>query len=383
MLFDSGFTDSGFTADLSRWTTSRQPAAARHRSANGFLTLPSVTDSVPVRALVQRGGDVDLAALALAHFESGVLRPRDVKTALCAGDALAQGITAWIRRHRSRCQRLNFGFELLDHGAVCAEVQQFGWENCLDAPAYLGIVMPQESVFVIGDKADVLRATFPGLLCTAMALVREASSRTVHVRAPDDYLEMFGRWHWEYETSASDEDVREGLAERYGDGDSDVERYLPSVVRAEMAPDEFLPKYMRVDRRSGGIFRELSGKALLAVAAHQRGWVRSLCLELAALKKQLARSKAQRLFGDAQWGEPAYAAASIVTIPGGYAEEVIDDHFECLSNAGDCTMYQMFVPLATTPESIRAQYADWEIAFEVMARLDRVLTLLSSPDPNQ
>ncbi|MCY0852457.1 PRTRC system protein F [Cupriavidus sp. D39] len=342
-----------------------------------------MTDSVPARALVQRRKDVDLAALALAQFESGVLRPRDVKTALCAGDALAEGITAWIRRHRPRCQRLNFGFELLDHGVVSTELQQFGWEDNLDAPVYLGIVMPQESVFVIGDKADVLRATSPGLLCTAMALVRDASSRTVHVRTPDDYLEMFGRWHWEYETSATDEDVREGLAERFGEGDSDIERYLPSVVRSEMAPDEFLPKYMRVDRRSSDIYRELSGKSLMAVAARQRGWVRSLCLELAALKKVLARSKARRLFGDAQWGEPAYAAASIVTIPGGYAEEVIDDHFECLSNAGDCTMYQMFVPLATTPESIRAQYADWAIAFEVIARLDRVLTLLSSPDPNQ
>jgi PRTRC genetic system protein F len=62
---------------------------------------------------------------------------------------------------------------------------------------------------------------------------------------------------------------------------------------------------------------------------------------------------------------------------GHWVGEILDDHFECLSNAGDCTTYQALIPVASEPKAIRQQFKELACMFEIIAALDRVLTLIS------
>jgi PRTRC genetic system protein F len=81
------------------------------------------------------------------------------------------------------------------------------------------------------------------LVFTTFHLIRAAASKSLHLRTPDDLLDMFARWHWDFEPLTDDEDAREHLKERFGADDADINRYLPSVVRPVLAPDETLPKW--------------------------------------------------------------------------------------------------------------------------------------------
>lgn len=378
MLFDPRSFVPDIDAGGPAWSPSGQHPTAGRRPAHGFLTLPDIPAGIPAKGRVSYGDEAEVVDLVLAQFDAGVLRARDVSDPTSAGDAFAQAIFAWIGARTPACQRLKYDLALIDRGAAMDQVMQFGWEDGLDVPLYLAIELPGEEVYTIGEaRAQAMRAAHPSLLYTARSLINAAGAKSLFLRTPDMLLDAFARWHWEYDaTLADDESAREFLKENFGGDDPDIERYLPSVVRAELAPDDTLPRFAHVDPASARL-RELGRRSLRALARAHDDWLGELCAALADLQQLLSRAKGSAI-ADSQWAEPAYSAAVIAYRPSDYVSEILDDHYECLNNSGDATMFQCFIPLATEAKAIRQQFQDLDSMLRIIGALDRVLTLISS-----
>ncbi|SPS02242.1 PRTRC system protein F [Cupriavidus taiwanensis] len=380
MLFDPrSFVHELDPGQRPAWTSHRQHSAAGRRLAHDFLTLPQLHDSIPATARLTYGDEVEVKDLVIAQFAAGVLRASDVSNPTSAGDAFTQAMFAWLNSRTPACQRLQFGLTLIDRGAAMDQVMQFGWEDGLEAPLYLAIELPEEEVYAIGEaRAEAMRSAHPSLLFTAMSLINAACGKSLFLRTPDMLLDQFARWHWDYDsTLADDENAREFLKENFGGDDADIERYLPSVVRAELAPDDTLPKHAHVDAASVRL-RELGPRALRKLARLHDGWLSEVCTALADLRLLLARVGERSAIDGAQWAEPAYSAATIAYRPSDYVSEILDDHYDCLNNAGDATMFQCFIPLAEDATAIRQQFQDLAGMLKTIGALDRVLTLISS-----
>ncbi len=151
---------------------------------------------------------------------------------------------------------------------------------------------------------------------------------------------------------------------------------MPSVVRAELAPDDVLPKHAQVKRESKRL-RKLKRAELIDISMQRSGWLRQLCVALADLQHAIASQKSSAFEGS-QWAEPAYSAAIVAYGPSDHVGQILDDHYDCLNNAGDATMFQCFIPIATTPAAIRTQFQSLEGMLRIIGALDRVLSLLSS-----
>lgn len=380
MLFDPRSFDFEDVGGQPAWSPSRQHSAAQCRPAHDFLTLPTVPAAVPATAVLCHGDTVDLLDVVRAQFATGVLRAKDVTAPTSAGDAFAQAMLAWIGDRTPQCQRLSFSLSLLDRGAVADQVSQFGWDGEVDASLYLGIDLPGDAVYAIDmERAQALRKVHPSLLFTAMSVINSAASKSLYLRTPDELLDMFARWYWEgdWTTKSTDDEARELLKERFGDEDEDIERYLPSIVRPELAPDDVVPRFAHLEPRSARL-RELSRRTLRALARSQGGWIGKLCGALADLEQLVARQGNRSVFEGSQWGEPAYSAAVIAFKESGYVSEILDDHYDTLNCSGEATFYQCFIPIASEPNAIRQQFQNLDGMLRIIGALDRVLTLISS-----
>ncbi len=189
MLFDPRSFVPEYDAGQPTWVPSRQHFAARRRPAHDFLTLPSFTGEVPAVGRLVYGDDIDVTELVSAQFAAGVLQARHVINPTGAGDAFGQALFAWLRARTPRCKRLSFSFALLDKSAATDEVMQFGWEDGLEAPLYLGIQLPGDEVYAIGSKrAQAMRNAHPSLLFTAMSIVNAAAGKSLYLRRPTSCL---------------------------------------------------------------------------------------------------------------------------------------------------------------------------------------------------
>lgn len=380
MLFDPrSFVPGVHPEQQPAWTPYRPHSVAGRRSAHDFLTLPDLASTVPGMARVTFGDEVEVTDLVMAQFATGVLRASDVENPTSAGDAFAQAMFAWLRSRMPTCHRLEFGFSLLDRGAAADQVMQFGWDEELEASLFLAIELPGDEVYSIGEaRAQAMRAAHPSLLFTAMNLINAACGKSLFVRTPDVLLDYFARSHWDYDATLTDDaTAREFLKERYGDDDTDIERFLPSVVRDELAPDDTLPRYVHVQPASRKL-RELGPSSLRKLARSHSGPLGDLCAALADLHRQIGRVGNRSAIADAQWAEPAYSAATIAYRTSEYVAELLDDHYEHLNCSGEATMFQCLIPIAVDPKSIRQQFRDLDSMLQIIGALDRVLTLISS-----
>ncbi|AZG17096.1 PRTRC system protein F [Cupriavidus pauculus] len=378
MLFDPRSFVPSVDAGQPGWSPERQPPVAERRPAHDFLTLPSLADGIPHRALVTFGDEADVLDLVRTQFATGVLRASDVTNPASAGDAFAQAMFAWLAKRMPTCRRLNFSFSLIDTGAAREQLMQFGWDDQVDAPLFLAIDMPGDDVYFIGDaRANALRAVHPHLLYTAMSLINSASAKSVFLRTPDVLLDLFARWYWEYDPTISDDDeARAFLTEHCGMDAEDVTRYLPSTVRPELAPDDVLPAYCHANPESRKL-RVFGSRTLRELARGQRGWIKDLCVALAELNLAIKRQGSRSAIAGSQWAEPAYAAATLAYTRSDYVTQVLDDLYDGYNCNGDATMFQCFIPIAGEPKAIREQFEDLSSMLQIVDALDRVITLIS------
>jgi hypothetical protein len=122
----------------------------------------------------------------------------------------------------------------------------------------------------------------------------------------------FSSWFWEGDPAATDEEARECLTDRFGDDEGEIEHYLPSVVRAELCPDDM--DVFRCKRSRGGK-QKLVHQHALSVAALRRlqrftyGPTRRVCRELEKLSLMLRQTSKSHLFNCAYQPRCAYATA--------------------------------------------------------------------------
>lgn len=379
MFFDPRPSGAEVAVSGEPWQSRRAPAA-RRRATHDFLSLPAIGSDVKTRAAMRWNAEKDVASLIAAQFNSGVLRPRDVPEFKGAGDALAHGFFAWAKRHTPRLDCLGFDFVLCDVPAVqdVVQYQEDSSEFNPTSPVYLGIEITEESIFEIGRRSAELRNVHPRLVSTAMVLINRAAGRTMWIRTPDEFLGEFASWFWDGDSNATDEEAREMLTNRFGEDEAEIEHYLPSVVRPQLCPDD-----MDVYRWNAKSRRYLPQRAL-GVATLRRlqrftsGRTRRICAELEKLSLKLQRVGNRDLLGCEFRPQCAYAAATLTVQNDSRVGEVLDSHYEHLASAGDGTTYYGFTPLASTPEAIRKQYADWSQGLSILDQLDRVIACLAA-----
>ncbi|WP_081651323.1 PRTRC system protein F [Cupriavidus sp. WS] len=376
MLFDPRPVDAELAIQGEEWSSNRHPDRAERCAAHAVLTLPSLKASVPSSGTVVFPQDADYSALARLHFECGPLRAADVKDARNAGDAFAQALFAWFKRRMPHCQRMTFNVDLFDRSSACDSLSYRDEVDVFTDDLYLAIELPENSYFAIGTtRAEALRATHKDLLPTAMSVIDEAAGKTLYLRTPDELLDMYARWWWEYDPTADDETAREYLECHYEGDTETIARHLPSAVRASMAPDDVLPWWLRQKRAKR--WRPMSDTALRIVAAKTKGDVRKLCIAILDLRVAMRGTPKGPLI-EGIWADPAYSAATILyTRDDDYVGELLDDHYEMASQSGEFTAYQAYVPIAGTPKAIQSQFRQWSQALEVIGRLDHLLTLIS------
>lgn len=315
--------------------------------------------------------------LAKAHFEAGPLLARHVKAPTSAGDALAQAMFSWLKRNKPRCKRLTFGFALLDHDAAQQQVSEYGMEDNLTSELFLGIELPEENVFEIGPSVERLQKVHPGLPCTLMPLISQASAKSVFIRTPEYFLDLFARWWWEWDWSSSDEDAREHLKGMHEMADEDLEHYLPSKVKPLIAPEYCYPHMWAGKRRSGDV-RPLRPHEVRRIAATSGRWVQRVCSSMLELDAAIRRGKYSEAFTAAVWAEPAYAAASIGFFRDEWISELLDDHFNYINSSGEGTYFQSLLPLTADPEKVPEQYQDLLYMFDIVRALDRLLVAVTT-----
>jgi PRTRC genetic system protein F len=379
MFFDPRPSGAEVAVSGEPWKPRCAPAAGR-RLTHDFLSLPAIGSDVGTRAVMRWNAEKDVAALIAAQFTSGVLRPRDVPEFKGAGDALAHGFFGWAKRRMPRLDCIGFDFVLCDVAAVqeVVQYQEDGSDFNPTSPVYLGIEIPEENIFEIGRRAAELRNVHPRLVSTAMVLINRAAGRTMWIRTPDEFLGEFASWFWDGDSQATDEEAREILTDRFGEDEEEIEHYLPSVVRPLLCPDD-----MDVYRWHAKSRRYLPQRAL-GVAALRRlqrvtsGRTRRICAELEKLSLMLQRVGNRDLFSCEYRPRCAYAAATLTVQNDSRVSEVLDSHYEYLASAGDGTTYYGFTPLASTPDAIRKQYADWSQGLSILGQLDRVIACLAA-----
>ena len=379
MLFDPQQSGAHIAVSGAQWQSTRA-AAAGCRPAHDFLTLPAIAPVVPTTAVLRWRADQGACRLIADQFVAGPLRARDVPRFSSAGAAFAQGFFAWVKREMPRFKCLNFNFVINDVEAVREQMQyQYDARDFEPtSPLYLSIEMQEENIFDIGEKVAQLRAVHPRLVPTTMALINRAMGRTIWVRTPDEFLGMFSSYYWDGDSKASDEDVLELLKDRFGDDEAELENYLPSVVRDELCPSDMdVGRYNRKTQRFS-LTPALSAASLRQLQQCGSRSVRRLCRELEALTLLLKRTRPRCLFDLQVRPECAYAAATLIACDSPRVSELLDDHYEHLSQSGEGSTYYGFIPFASTPESIRKQYADWSLAFSILGQLDRVIAALAA-----
>ncbi|CAN7792271.1 PRTRC system protein F [Caballeronia sp. LjRoot34] len=378
MLFDPGQADSEVLVGEQRWQQ-RRIALAERRLTNDFLTLPAIDTDVQTKAVMRWNAQGQIGSLVTAQFDAGVLRARDVPGFAGAGHALAHGFFAWAKRQCNAWRRLTLNLVLCDVAAVQEQIQYQYDASGFDpsSPLYLGVEVGEDNIYEIGPKADELRAVHPRLVSTAITLINRAAGRTVWIRTPDEFLGMFASWHWDGDTHATDEAALESLRECFGEEDSELERYLPSVVRPELCPDDM--DVVGWDSRQRK-FRHSHALGIAALRRLQRlkgGWIRRFCLELEVLTLLLRKAGNRCLFDTTYQPQAAYATCTLVADDNPRITELLDDHYEHMASSSEGSTFLGFIPFATTPDAIRAQYADWALGFSILNQLDRVLEMLT------
>ncbi|XUW93276.1 PRTRC system protein F (plasmid) [Burkholderia sp. M6-3] len=325
--------------------------------------------------------DASLAAIVLEQFRHGPLRAEDVEAPVSPVDAFRQAFFAWVRRQLPTPLRfLSFGLELCDTNAVMDAIQhQYEHHDFKPRTSlHLGVKCMDEWVHEVGAFADPLRRAHPLLLHTIFNTVDRVSGKTVLIRTPGWFLCEASCMHWEGEESATDEDVGELLKDYYGEDDVVIARYLPSVLRPLLCPDEIRDPAKIKGRRSRSSTLSVSELRRLRVASP--GIVARVCDELLLLKQLLAKAGNSDCLASGYDAHPIYSGSTFVLSHNERTSELLDDHMNNAYSAGEASEYSRFISFSDTRRGIRAQYAQWSLGLRMLHHLDRLMALVVDPD---
>ncbi|AEA65847.1 PRTRC system protein F [Burkholderia gladioli] len=378
MLYGSSGLDS-VLADVAgpHWESSRRSAPGSG-SADGFLTLPTLSERVPVAGLYRWRTERDLAETVKMHFINGPLRPADVESPSGALDAFKQAFKAWLGRIGTETQNVSYTPVLLEREAVVemVECRCNDDESSLASPLYLALEMADEGLYTLARFAPAAQQVHPLLLSSVISILDQVSCRTGLIRTPGWFLYQFSRYHWEHNESATDEEALEWLREMYEDDQESIQRRLPSVVRPQIYPDEVRQPPKVKGRRSKSI--QLLERELAELQALAGGEMAKVCEELSTLSRLLRTAGKRFLLGDGIDGQPIYSLATVVIDENSLISELLDDHFNYAHQGGEETYFNCFIPFSTSSAAIAQQYRDLALGFRMLNHVDRLLGALNT-----
>ncbi|WP_321817861.1 MULTISPECIES: PRTRC system protein F [unclassified Paraburkholderia] len=380
MLFDPSSVDRSFDAGAGEAWQPAGVAAPRHRAAASVLTLPDFADAVPREATIRWRPDTQLDALVLEQFRHAPLRAADVETPCSPVDAFQQAFFAWVRRQMSQpLSFISMGLQLCDTNAVLDAIdhQHEAKEFKPGSGLHLGIRLTDEWMHEVGALAESLRQAHPLLLHTLFAIVDRVSGKTVLIRTPAWYLSETAARYWDYNESATDEQAGEWLAEWYENDQEAIANHLPSVIRPQVYPDEVRCPAKLPGRRVRS--SELSDRELATLLASSTGLIANVCRELLALRSLLKKAGDRLLLGGGHDANALYSGCSFVLERTEWVVDVIDTHLNDGYQTGENSEFATFLTFSNTKQGIRAQYAQWGLAFQMLRRVDRLMALVVSP----
>ncbi|RXV64497.1 PRTRC system protein F [Burkholderia stabilis] len=376
MLFSAERFDSiDIAAPDASWKPTRV-AIARRRPATDFLTVPALPNELPVSAIYRWRTEMELAELVKVHFTYGPLRAADVDDPSDARDAFCQGFSAWLERIGTEQEILRYNPILLDRNAVHDLIQYLcnDDESKLTSPFYLGLEMADEVVYSIAPFVEAASRVHPLLVSTVLSVLDRVSGLSGLIRTPGWFLCEFARHNWEYNESATDNDVVEWLEDMHGEDQETIARLLPSVVRPEIYPEAIRCPSKVSGRRAKS--RELLERELLELRDANGGEMASVCTELATLTRLLRRAGKRDLLGAGIDGQPVYSMVTVALDVNSRIEELLHDHFNYAHQGSDETCFNTFIPFSTQCDEIATQYRDFEMGFRLLNHVDRLLAAL-------
>jgi len=335
---------------------------------------------VPHEATIRWRADVELEAVVLEQFRHGPLRAADVDNPASPVDAFQQAFYAWVQRQiRQPLRFISLGLDLCDTNAVMDIIQHQYEHDDFKAtgPLHLGVKLENEWVHEVGALAQPLREAHPLLLHTLFNLVDRVSGKTVLIRTPGWFLCEAACRHWEGDESATDDDVSEWMMDFYGNDKEVVDRFLPSVLRPQLCPDEIRTPAKVPGRRSRN--QVLSENELRRLQTGATPLVTQVCVELAALHRLLRRAGNRPLLNEGYDARPMYSGCTFVLENNERISETLDDYMNGEYQGGEATEYSCFLTFSDQKQGIRAQYAQWSLALQMLGHLDRLLALVVSP----
>ena len=219
----------GSTRALVKERAEGRPAAASFGSAAaGFLTLPFISQHVPVTSVIDEddGKWLQAAKLCAELVEDDELVIHD-KTS--ARDIIGQSLSAWASKHCAEIQVLD-KFELvasLDRDAFGLDYEGEPEKKLL----YIGFQSQQTTPYInVKAKVERLEAVHPGLGRTAVSFAELAGYRTFTAFTPQVALHYASYLYWC--GTDNDEDFKEEMGAAGDEGELDEDTLLPSQFLA-------------------------------------------------------------------------------------------------------------------------------------------------------
>lgn len=219
----------GSTRALVKEHAEGRPVAASFGSAaTGFLTLPFISQHVPVTSVIGEGDGrwLQTAKLCAELVDDDELVIHD-KTS--ARDIIGQSLSVWASKHCAEIQVLD-KFELvasLDRDAFGLDYEGEPEKKLL----YIGFQSQQTTPYInVKAKVEMLEAVHPGLGRTAVSIAELAGYRTFTAFTPQVALHYASYLYWC--GTDNDEDFKEEMGVIGDEGELDEDTLLPSQFLA-------------------------------------------------------------------------------------------------------------------------------------------------------
>ncbi|MFA6120894.1 MAG: PRTRC system protein F [Sideroxydans sp.] len=345
---------TGSTRALVKKCTERRPVAASFGgAAAGFLTLPNISQHVPVTSVIDEedGKWLQTAKLCAELVEDDELVIHDNTS---ARDIIGQSLSVWASKHCADIQVLD-KFELI----ACLERDAFGLDyegerekKCL----YIGFQSQQTTPYInVKAKVEMLESVHPGLGRTAVTIAELASYRTFTAFTPQVALHHASYLYWC--GMDNDEDYKEEMGCIGEEGELDDDTLLPSQFLASF------PSYLVSGEK---LERDVIQR--IATSTEPAGETARVIISILDLIDQDAKLPYLHDF----YGEPVYFSCYMGT-GDDMLGRVIDDFYQSTSDGGEYTDMYGVAEVAFNKKAFLKWKSDMEKGFALYTQLDRLM----------
>lgn len=344
-------TGIGSTRAIVKERTKGRPVATSCGSvATVFLTLPGISQTVPVRSVHMEDNQrwLQAAKLCAELVEDDELIINDQTT---ARDIIGQALSVWASKHCSEIQVLD-RFELV--ASLDRDAFGLDYEGTVevDKVLYIGFQSQQTTPFInVKTKVEALEAACPGLGRTAVSIAEKAGYRTFTAFTPN--VAFYHGQHLYWCGADNDEDFNEEMGDEDEPGDDTL---LPSQFLASF------PSYLM-----GGNELELDAIQRVAQGNDDAGETAKVIVSILDLIDRDARFP----YSGSYYGESCYFSCYMGT-EDDMLGRVLDDFYQDTGSGEYTDMYGV-AEVAFNKTAFLKWKAEMENGFALYTQLDKLM----------